>query len=66
MATIAHRHRPAKMNDSPDARAFTVVTGRIDQQGVAFQDLAKSIAAVDTLQAFMDDLKKQAAAPPAN
>ena len=34
----------AKMNDSPDAKAFAVVTGRIDQQGVAFQDLAKSIA----------------------
>jgi len=52
----------AKMNDSPDARAFSVVTGRIDQQGVAFQDLAKSIAAVDTLQAFMADLKKQGVA----
>ena len=50
----------AKMGDSPDASAFSVVTGRIDQQGVAFQDLAKSIAAVDTLQAFMADLKKQA------
>jgi hypothetical protein len=55
----------AKMNDSPDARAFSVVTGRIDQQSVAFQDLAKSIAAVDTLQAFMADLKKQGAAPAA-
>ena len=55
----------AKMNDSPDARAFAVVTGRTDQQGVAFQDLAKSIAAVDTLQAFMAELKKQGAAPAA-
>jgi hypothetical protein len=57
----------AKMKESPDASAFSVVTGRIDQQGVAFQDLAKSIAAVDTLQAFMADLKKQgtAAKPPA-
>lgn len=55
----------AKMNDSPDARAFSVVTGRSDQQGVAFQDLAKSIAGVDTLQAFMADLKKQGAAPAA-
>lgn len=60
----------AKMKDGPDASAFSVVTGRIDQQGVAFQDLAKSIAAVDTLQAFMADLKKQgqpaAPPPPAN
>ena len=57
----------ARMKDSPDGSAFSVVTGRIDQQGVAFQDLAKSIAAVDTLQAFMADLKKQGAvaAPPA-
>ena len=55
----------AKMSDSPDARAFSVVTGKIDQQGVAFQDLAKSIAAVDTLQAFMADLKKQGVAPAA-
>jgi hypothetical protein len=57
----------AKMADSPDARAFSVVTGRIEQQGVAFQDLAKSIAAVDSLQAFMTDFKKQTApAAPGN
>lgn len=54
----------ATMRDSPDASAFAVVTGRIDQQGVAFQDLAKSIAAVDTLQAFMADMKKQGAPAP--
>jgi hypothetical protein len=56
----------AKMNDSPDARAFSVVTGTNEQQGVAFQDLAKSIAAVDTLQGLMDDLKKQAPAASPN
>ncbi len=49
----------SKMNASPDAKAFAVVTEKIDQQGVAFRDLAKSIAAVDTLQAFMADFKKQ-------
>ena len=54
-----------KMDDSPDAKAFAVVTGRTEQRGVAFQDLAKTIASVDTLQAFMADLKKQGAAPPA-
>jgi hypothetical protein len=52
----------AKMNESPDARAFSVVTGTNEQQGVAFQDLAKSIAAVDTLQGLMNDLRKQAPA----
>ena len=53
-----------KMDDSPDAKAFAVVTGRTEQRGVAFQDLAKTIASVDTLQAFMAELKKQGAAPP--
>jgi hypothetical protein len=54
-----------KMNTSPDAKAFQVVTEKIDQQGVAFRDLAKQIASVDSLQAFMTEFKKQetAAAP---
>ncbi len=54
-----------KMDDSPDAKGFAVVTARIEQQGVTFQELAKSIASVDTLQAFMADLKKQGPAPAA-
>jgi hypothetical protein len=59
-------HYAEKMSASPDAKAFGVVSERIDHQGVAFRDLAKQIAAVDTLQAFMADFKKQrAAAPPA-
>jgi hypothetical protein len=55
-------HYAGKMNASPDAKAFAVVSERIDRQGVAFRDLAKRIAAVDTLQAFMADFKKQRAA----
>ncbi len=53
----------AKMNASPDAKAFAVVTEKIDQQGVAFRDLAKQIASVDSLQAFMAEFKKQETAP---
>ena len=36
-----------------------MITEKIDQQGVAFRDLARSMAAVDGLQAFMADFKKQ-------
>jgi HrpA-like RNA helicase len=52
-------HFGAKMNTSPDASAFTVVTQNIDLQGVAFRDLAGKIASVDTLETFMQDFKKR-------
>ena len=54
-------HYAAKMNASPDAKAFAIVSESIDRQGVAFRDLAKQIASVDSLQAFMADFKKQGA-----
>jgi tetratricopeptide (TPR) repeat protein len=52
----------AKMGASPDAKAFAIVSENIDRQGVAFRDLAKQIASIDSLQAFMADFKKQGAA----
>jgi hypothetical protein len=55
-------HYAAKMKASPDAKAFAVVTEPIDRRGGEFRDLVKQIAAVDTLQAFMADFKKQGAA----
>jgi len=55
-------HYAGKMNASPDAKAFGIVTDRTDRQSGAFRDLVKQIAAVDTLQAFMADFKKQGAA----
>jgi hypothetical protein len=55
-------HYEGKMNASPDAKGFAMVTERIDRQGVAFRDLVKQLAAVDTLQAFMADFKKQGTA----
>jgi hypothetical protein len=59
------QHYAEKMNASSDAKGFAIVTERIDRQGVAFRDLAKKIAAVDTLQAFMAEFKKQTASPAA-
>jgi hypothetical protein len=58
---LRDRYAP-KINASADGKAFAVVTERIDRQGVAFRDLAKQIASVDALQAFMDDIKKRGAA----
>ncbi len=55
-------HYAEKMTAGPDAKAFAVVSERIDRQGVAFRDLAKRIASIDSLQAFMADFKKQSAA----
>jgi hypothetical protein len=55
-------HYAQKMNASPDGKAFGIVSESIDRQGVAFRDLAKQIASVDSLQAFMTDFKKQGAA----
>jgi hypothetical protein len=59
---LLREHYAAKMKASPDAKAFAVVTERIDRRGVEFRDLVKQIASVDTLQAFMADFKKQGAA----
>ncbi|HTQ14915.1 MAG TPA: hypothetical protein VMH86_13655 [Rhizomicrobium sp.] len=51
-------HFAAKMNASPDASAFAVVTQTIDTQGTQFRDLAGKIASIDTLEAFMKDFRK--------
>jgi hypothetical protein len=52
-------HFTAKMKASPDASAFSVVTQNIDLQGVAFRDFAGKIAAIDTLESFMQDFRKR-------
>jgi hypothetical protein len=54
-----HDRYAAKMNASPDAQSFAVVTDRVDRQGLAFRDLVKKIASVNTLEAFMADFKKR-------
>ncbi len=45
-----------KMASAPEAAAFEAVTREIDPSGVEFRDLAKSVAAVDTLDAFLKSL----------
>jgi hypothetical protein len=55
-------HFMPKMQSSPDANAFAVVTQNIDMQGTAFRDAAGQVASIDTLQAFMKDFRKHYAA----
>jgi hypothetical protein len=58
----------AKFADGADRRAFEVVTAPIGASGAEFQDIAKKVASVDTLDAFLRDLSTRypeaSAAPP--
>jgi tetratricopeptide (TPR) repeat protein len=49
----------AKMAESPDARAFEVVSSPIGNERPEFMAIAKRLAAVDTLQAFLRDIRKR-------
>ncbi|HXR96085.1 MAG TPA: hypothetical protein VN718_09400 [Rhizomicrobium sp.] len=53
------QHFAPKMQNTSDAKAFTVLSQQIDMHGVAFRDAAARIASVDTLQAFMKDFGKR-------
>jgi hypothetical protein len=46
-----------KMADGPDRRAFDIVSAPIGTSGPEFQDVAKKIANVNTLDAFLADMK---------
>ncbi len=58
----------SKMKTTPDARAFDVVTAPVitPSEGEAFRDVVRSVAAIDSLNSFLEDYKKQnpAAEPP--
>jgi hypothetical protein len=54
----------AKMASSPDAASFEVVTAPIDARGERFGDIAKEIAAADTLDAFLAGYKERYADKP--
>lgn len=45
------------MSASPDAAAFAVVTDPIQTNGVAFRDLARSVASIDTLDSFVESME---------
>jgi tetratricopeptide (TPR) repeat protein len=47
----------AKMADGSNRRAFDVVTSPMGASGAEFDDVAKTVAAVDTLVAFLRDLR---------
>jgi tetratricopeptide (TPR) repeat protein len=59
----------AKFADGPDRRAFEVVTAPTGTGSTEFQDIAKKVASVDTLDAFLRDLGTRypdaSAVPPA-
>jgi hypothetical protein len=46
-----------KMAGTPDANAFVVVTEEIDTGGFAVRELARKLASVDTLEAFMTEFR---------
>jgi hypothetical protein len=52
-----HRKFYSKMVKTPDADSFILVTKAIKAKGVAFRNLAKEIAAIDTLDAFMKEFR---------
>src|SRR5262249_7164124 len=47
----------AKFSDGPDRRAFEIVSAPIGTKGADFQAVAKKVASVDTLDAFLRDLR---------
>jgi tetratricopeptide (TPR) repeat protein len=46
-----------KMGEGPDRRAFDVITEPVDASGANFRAVAHSVAAVDTLNGFLRDLR---------
>jgi hypothetical protein len=47
----------SKMGEGPDARAFQMITAPIGGTGTEVREIAHSLAAVDTLEAFLRDLR---------
>jgi predicted negative regulator of RcsB-dependent stress response len=64
----------AKMAQTPDARAFEVVSAPLGTSGGEFRDIARAAASIDTLEGFLRDMQARypdagavspAASPPA-
>jgi len=47
----------AKMMDGPDRRAFDIVSAPIGTSGPEFQDVAKKVANINTLDVFLRDMR---------
>ena len=56
----------AKMADGPDRRAFDVVSAPIGTANAEFQDVAKKVTGVDTLDAFLKDMQARYPEAPLN
>jgi tetratricopeptide (TPR) repeat protein len=56
----------AKMADGPDRRAFDVVSTPIGTANAEFQDVAKKVTSVDTLDAFLKDMAARYPEAPLN
>jgi tetratricopeptide (TPR) repeat protein len=56
VARLREKYEP-KFADGPDRRAFDVVTAPIGTSGAEFQDIAKKVASIDTLDSFLRDLR---------
>lgn len=48
----------AKMAGTPDESAFVVVTRPLNRDSIAFRNLAREIASIDTLEAFLERFRK--------
>src|SRR5262249_33858461 len=46
-----------KIGEGPGPRAFDVITAPVERSGSEFSDIAHAIAAIDTLTAFLRDLR---------
>ena len=49
----------AKMVESVDRRAFEMVSAPLGASGAEFRDIARVIAAIDTLEGFLRDMRKR-------
>jgi hypothetical protein len=49
----------AKMTETPDARAFEVVSAPLGTSGSEFRNIARAAASVDTLDGFLRDLQSR-------
>ena len=54
-----HRKFYPKLLKTADAESFLLVTKPIKAKGIAFRNLAKEIAAIDTLDAFMKEFRSR-------
>jgi tetratricopeptide (TPR) repeat protein len=66
-----HERYTAKMTETPDARAFAVVSAPLGTSGAEFRNIARAAASVDTLEGFLHDLQSRypdtnPTAPPAS